>query len=216
MLGALRLVRRDIPWCKREIAEYQAAVLFALVRQYNREGVHILEIGTALGYSAAVMARAAPLATIVTLNPKEEEWPRAIEHLDRVPYERVAVVPLHSWEYLESYVDAQLDVVFVDGDHGQVARDLAWWEHIKVGGLMLFHDYTPYDAGRRPCQPVYGAVNAFAGGLGREPDVLVIDDAGEGMAGFYRRAGEPLPPLKVDKLLWHLDVRSRLWVPGAA
>jgi predicted O-methyltransferase YrrM len=164
----------------------------------------ILEIGTALGYSAAMMAEAAPTAHITTLNPKEIEYPRAVKWL--APYTNVHVAKIKSWDFLEAArhfstptYQWQVDMIFVDGDHGQIKRDLPWWEFLKVGGLMLFHDYSP-EGSARPCQPVYDAVNDFAVGLGREPDLLVdwgiepdllvIDDRGVGLAGFYKREGE--------------------------
>ena len=185
----LARVRGDVPFLKREIWQYQAMALYILAKQYNHESANILEIGTAWGYSAAVMSRAAPEADIVTLNPKWAEVERAQIHLRN--YKNVQIVQQYSWNYLDEYMGPELDMVFVDGDHKQVIRDLPWFNWLKVGGLMLFHDYSPPGAGKRPCRPVYEEVNRMKEQLGRkEFDVLVVDKIEVGMAGFYRREGE--------------------------
>ena len=208
----LAAVRADIPKTKREIELYQAAVLYSLTSQYDAPGAHILEIGTAMGYSAAVMSRAAPRAHIDTLNPKMREWKRTLDYLGHSNYPNVMPLPTCSWDYLAAYDGPMLDMMFVDGDHGQAARDFAWWEWVKTGGLMLFHDYAP-EGTHRPCQPVYEALQAFRAGLGRGFDVLVTDDQGVGVAGWYRREDEPLPVLDVDALLWR-HVKGEGWVKG--
>ncbi len=208
--AVLAAVRVDIPQTKREIELYQAAVLYALTTQYDAPGAHILEVGTAMGYSAAVMSRAAPRAYIDTLNPKRKEWRRVLDYLGHGNYPNVMPLPTCSWDYLAGYDGTMLDMVFVDGDHGQAARDFAWWEWLKAGGLMLFHDYAPVGT-HRPCQPVYEVLEAFKAGLGRHFDVLVTDDQGVGMAGWYRGPGEPLPELDVESLLWR-HVKDEGWV----
>lgn len=180
---ALDKARERVPFIKREILRHEAAVLFALARGYNDEDVHFLEIGTAWGYSAAVMAEAAPLATITTLNPKLPEFERAVKHLKL--YENVTPKLVHSWDYLEGYAGEALDLIFVDGNHDQVERDLVWWDRMAPGGLMLFHDYSP-DGSGRPCQQVVEAVDAWAAANGLEPGVRVEDNRGIGMIGFYK------------------------------
>ncbi|MFA5377697.1 MAG: TylF/MycF/NovP-related O-methyltransferase [Dehalococcoidia bacterium] len=172
---------------KREIAPYQAAVLYAITRQFDYPGSSILEIGTALGFSASVMAQAAPRAHITTLNPRVDEADRA--RLNLATFPNVKVVAVASWDYLKHYKLPLFDIVFVDGDHAQVRRDMPWFDLIRPGGLMIFHDYSP--AGTyRACPPVFDCLNEFAAHLGRDFDVLVVDDGGVGLAGWYKREGE--------------------------
>ncbi len=183
---ALARAQEIVPWSKRQVWPAEAAALYLLACRCNRKDAYILEIGTALGYSAAVMALAAPEATIITLNPKPAEYPRAVEHL--AGFEHVYVECATSADYLCAYGGPPLALVFVDGDHSEagIRSDLAWWQRLEPGGLMLFHDYTP-EGSKRACPDVYRVVNEFGTRLGREPDVLVRDDRGVGMAGFYRR-----------------------------
>ena len=168
------------------IADYQAFVLYAWVQEYNRLDANILEIGTLLGFSAAVMASAAPLAKITTLNPDGREMKRARENLRRYP--KVTVLKAKSWEYLAKH-KGEYDVIFVDGDHKHITLDLPWWDRLRTGGLMIFHDYSP-DGTPRACPPVFAAVNQMARDMLRtEPDTFVIDQDGVGMAGFYNVIG---------------------------
>ena len=181
--------RQIVPFIKRQITDYQAAPLYALAKQYNREGARILEIGTAWGYSCAVMAQAAPKAQIVTLNPKPSEVEVARQNLSL--FRNVEVRQQLSTEYWTTYQGPNLDMVFVDGDHSYngVMADCVWFNHLNAGGLILFHDYSP--AGSKRATPeVFRAVNDFTERLGRSPDVSIIDNGSVGMVGYYRRENE--------------------------
>ena len=166
-----------------QLLPYQAALLFELVEAYNYTGAQILEIGTLAGYSAAIMAQAAPEAKITTINAAKHEIPQAVENL--MPYSNVQVRYGVSWELLAAYPDPAFDVVFVDGDHKHAGLDAPWFNKLRPGGLILFHDFTPVGS-----KPVVDAVMWMARKLGRAPDVVVQDSKGVGMAGFYRRGGE--------------------------
>src|SRR3989304_3470070 len=87
---------------ERSIAPYQAAALYALARPYNKATARILEIGTARGFSASVLAEACPLAQIVTLNPQAHEVEDARVNLK--PYGNVTIVTALSWVYLQNYI----------------------------------------------------------------------------------------------------------------
>lgn len=184
--AVLSSAKRACPTRKRQIAEYQAAALYAAVRPYNAPGTRILEIGTFEGYSAHVLSQACPRGHVITLNPKVWERELARVHLQG---RRVSLRGDLSWDYLSRHVKygiAPFDVVFVDGDHAQILRDLPWFDQVRPGGLIVFHDYSPVDT-PRPCPPVYDALNAMRDALGRDFDVLVVDDTGVGLAGFVRR-----------------------------
>ena len=166
-----------------QMLPYQALALYALATRYNVEGANILEIGTAAGFSAAMIAQAAPLAKIVTLNPRDWEVATAARSLE--PWPNVTTVKAASWDYLDAYQGPQLDMVFVDGDHNRVPKDLPWYNWLKVGGLMLFHDYS-----ETACPAVYKTVNRMIIDFNRLLDVKIIDDNKIGLAGFYRWDGE--------------------------
>ena len=187
--AVLRYARRLVPWSKRQIEECQAAFLYAVAQQYDHSGARLLEIGTAQGYSAAILAQACPRGTLLTLNPKQHEVDAARSSL--APFgKRVRVSTELSWDYLASHEASDpCDLVFVDGDHARVRLDLPWFDRVKVGGAMVFHDYAP-DGTRRPCPPVFEALDAMREALGRDFDVSMIDDGLIGIVGFYRRSSD--------------------------
>lgn len=188
LFKAMEQSRERVPWIKREINEYQAALIYCLAKRFNCKGANILEIGTAWGRSASLMALAAPLANVITLNPKEHEVKKASVHLKTFP--NVTIEQFISWDYLDTYDGPELDMVFIDGDHKRVKRDFPWWNWLKVGGLKLHHDYSPNESSR-PCPPVYDACNEFIDFLGRDSDILVVDNENVGMIGFVKREDDP-------------------------
>lgn len=180
-------VRQACKVTSKAIYLYQAAALYHHARPYN--GRRAMEIGTAYGYSCFYLASAMPQSYITTLNPNHDEVIAAQQTLSRFRY--VEALEFASWDYysLTTKFSREYGFIFVDGDHKQVGRDLPWFNRLEIGGLIMFHDYSPKDSAR-PCPPVYRAINEMAKKLGREPDVLIVDNDRVGMAGFIRRAGE--------------------------
>lgn len=172
---------------KREIRDYEAALLYVMAQQYNQPGANFVEIGTCWGWSAAVMAAAAPQASITTCTPNPNHVKIARRNLARYP--QVQVVEARSVELLPEFADNCLALVFVDGDHKAVRDDLPWYNKLMEGGLKIHHDYCPPDTPVRPCRWVWDALNDFGARM-HAPDVLLVDADREGMAGWYRRAGE--------------------------
>lgn len=173
---------------KKAIYSYQAAALYHLAKPYN--GGKALEIGTAYGYSGFYLANAMPDSQIITLNASEGEIEAV--RANRVFADHPNVTNLHriSWEYFkESDGTADLNFIFVDGNHKHVKRDFPFFNRLVDGGLMMFHDYSPLGS-RRHCPPVYNALNDLADYLGRKLDVLIVDDGQVGLAGFIRQPGE--------------------------
>ncbi len=170
---------------REKMEPYQYAALHNLTRQYDRG--HILEIGGFLGRATLVMSLAAPRAKIVTLEPYLFEKLSS----NTAGFKNVTILKSFSFHYLRKNRTIW-DMVFVDGNHKRVEQDLPWFNRLRVGGLILFHDYTPDDAVRSRCPHVYAVVNDMGESLGRVPDVLVVDAEKIGMAGFYRRKGETL------------------------
>ena len=178
---------------KREIRDYEAAFLWLLARQYDYDGALIVEIGTCWGWTAAVMQSAAPRARVLTCTPNHNHVIIARRNL-ATHYPRVDVFEGRSLDLLPTLADGSADMVFVDGDHQRVANDLPFYNKLKVGGLMVHHDYCPeWCTGPRPCRWVYETVNDFSARLAHEQDVLLVDHSLEGMAGHYRREGETWP-----------------------
>jgi predicted O-methyltransferase YrrM len=182
--------RKAIPNTKKAIYPYQAALLYHLAKPYN--GGRALEIGAAYGYSCFYLASAMSDGQVVTLNASEGEWVEDVKILER--FKNVTCLHRRSFDYFkEGDGTAAYSLVFVDGDHRPrpLKEDMQYFNRLVDGGLIIFHDYSPAGSGRE-CPPVYEGINELAKQLGREPDVLVVDDNRVGMAGFIRKEGEAL------------------------
>lgn len=173
----------DAAHIRGEMTPWQNVALYGLAHRHARAGGRLLEIGSFLGHSAALLALAAPNADVTTLNPCEREAEATRHNLALFP--NVSVLCIASWDYLRWEHDA-CDVIFVDGDHKRIARDLPWFNRLAEGGLILFHDYDAVPAH----YPVFEAVNSMAQRLGRALDVRLMDTNGRGLAGFIRQRGE--------------------------
>ncbi len=67
---------------------------------------------------------------------------------------------------------------------------------------MIFHDYSPPGSWRE-CRPVWETLNYIRDEiLKRDFDVLVRDEQGVGIAGWYRRKWEVMP--NFENKLWEL------------
>lgn len=190
--AVLAWTRKRIPHIKRQIAPYQGAVLAYYASRQNRPGARFLEIGTALGYSACLMATAAPEAKVITLNPKDGEFEKAVANLKI--RSTVQVVKKTSVEFAQQELGGgnsdQFDLVFVDGDHSykMVLFDSQFFNRLRTGGLILFHDYSP-DGSARPSDGCFRALNELQE-KHRPADVKVIGTGGVGMLGWIRKEGE--------------------------
>lgn len=179
---------RHIPYIKRQITPYQGAVLAHFAHLYNRTGAQFLEIGTAIGYSACLMATAAPKATITTLNPKDGEFEKARDNLKI--RSTVKVVKATSEEFFTRPGGGPYDLIFVDGDHSykMVRHDAMYFNRLRPGGLILFHDYSP-DGSARPSAGSFQALNDLQE-IYRPADIKIIGSGQVGMLGWIRQEGE--------------------------
>jgi predicted O-methyltransferase YrrM len=183
----LENAHRIVARCKDQMEDYQAIVLSVLSSAFNAPGARILEIGTAYGFSAAIMALSAPLANVATINPSYHEVQSARYHYWKHDIKNVEVIRCKSSEYLADNHLA-FDFIFIDGDHKNVSDDMIAFDALTVGGVILFHDYSPTGA-YRACPPVYRAVKQRQEEF-RDFDILVIDENNTGMAGWIKRIGE--------------------------
>ena len=155
----------EIPgWCDFEW-------LYERVVAEARDGDTLVEIGTAFGRSAAVMARGigrtSKTLTFYAIDPMVDDggvawgvelapWARSqggpfnafaasMREYARRELELVRLVRAPSVMAARMFEDASLGFVFVDGAHDEasVAADLAAWEpKIRPGGLLAGHDYS--------------------------------------------------------------------------
>jgi predicted O-methyltransferase YrrM len=114
------------------------------LRDLARDG-HVLEIGSAFGYSTVVMAQTA--IDVTSIDPhialESREILRSNLQLYGVAH-KVTCVVHYSWDILPLLPPGLFDLVFIDGDHSEAAvwRDIALsLPLIKLGGHIACHDY---------------------------------------------------------------------------
>jgi len=134
----------------------------------------IVEIGTHLGDTALVMAKATPSATIYTIDTGERwlwERPDLYRQLDnyrdflQMRFEnhniifRIGSSHYKEGEYIVPWGMGEIDLLFIDGDHNYdaVMSDLLRWAPmVKANGYMLLHDDVVGDTDK-----VYGALRDY-------------------------------------------------------
>lgn len=85
----------------------------------------ILEIGTAIGYSAIRMAEALPNVQIVTIERDIERVTKAKAYIERSTVSnRIRVIEGDALEIDDKAIDTEFDAVFIDAAKGQYQRFL--------------------------------------------------------------------------------------------
>jgi len=101
----------------------------------------ILEVGTAIGYSALRMLEEAPKANIITIEKDDKRYQEAITNIRKQKHEnQIEVVLGDAAEVMQELAEKKLqfDVIFIDAAKGQyhVYFDLAD-KMLKPGGILI-------------------------------------------------------------------------------
>ena len=98
----------------------------------------ILEVGTAIGYSAMVFCNAMDGGKVVTVEIKEEMQRLALENIANSPYSKNIEVILGDANQVVKDIKGQFDCIFLDGAKGHYIHLLdACLELLKPGGLLI-------------------------------------------------------------------------------
>lgn len=125
---------RGIPVADDETLQYLLFTVTAL------QPKRILEIGTAVGLSAAAMLYAVEGATLTTMELEEERFLEAKENLKTLGVlDRVTAYLGDAGEIL-SMMDGQFDFVFLDGPKAQYEKYLFDLKRLMKKGAVLFAD----------------------------------------------------------------------------
>ncbi len=99
----------------------------------------ILEIGTAIGYSAILFARLAPRALITSIEISEEMFEKAISNIKKAGYsERISLINDDAAEVVP-YLKTTYDLIFIDAAKGQYSLYYeACKKLLNPGGILIF------------------------------------------------------------------------------
>lgn len=120
------------------IKEAERVIFRGIMAKYQPK--HILEIGTAIGYSALLMAHCGQGAKIKTLELSEERARTAQSFIDRSPYkDDIEIVVGDAGETLLSLAATEMfDMVFIDAAKGQYPDYLQKiLPHLNAGGVIV-------------------------------------------------------------------------------
>ncbi len=125
----------NIPIIQHEVVAY-----FRLLMQ-SLQPEKILEIGTAIGFSALLMAENAPQSKIVTIDRNEEMITFAKENFAK--FDRRNQIQLLEGDAADliTNLDEEFDFVFMDSAKSKYIVFLPEiLKHLKVGGMIIFDD----------------------------------------------------------------------------
>lgn len=120
----------------------------AMVLQWLRlkQPKKILEIGTAIGYSALQMTSVLPHCQIVTIERDEERYQQALINLQQAPFKH-HIIPiledaLESFDKVQQY--GEFDCVFIDAAKSQSKKFFELYEPLFSKDVMIITDNVLY------------------------------------------------------------------------
>lgn len=127
--------QENIPIIQHEVVAY-----FRLLMQ-SLQPDKILEIGTAIGFSALLMAENAPQSRILTIDRNEEMIAFAKENFAKYDSRRQIKLLEGDAGDLIADLDEEFDFVFMDSAKSKYIVFLPEiLNHLKVGGIIVFDD----------------------------------------------------------------------------
>lgn len=150
----------------------------------------VLEIGTAIGYSAIMMALANPKLKVVTIERDEERYLEALKNVKKFGLEdRISLI---FNDALEVNIHDKFDLVFLDGAKGQNINFFNHFErNLEDDGFVVtdninFHGYVlkdEEDIKSRNLRGLVRKIKAYIEFLKNNPDyVTTFYEKGDGIA----------------------------------
>lgn len=170
--GTIEYVRSTLPekepWEKeleRQATEDNIPIMepesMAFVKQLIRlkQPTSILEIGTAIGYSALEMLSAYPLADIVTIEQDEHRYKQANRNIQaQQKSDRIHVIHGDALEILTDLKEYRYDVIFIDAAKGKYKRFFELAQPLLNDGALIISDnvlFKGYVADNADTNPRY-------------------------------------------------------------
>ena len=150
----------------------------------------IIEIGTAIGYSAIMMALANPDIKITTIEKDEKRYLEALKNVKKLELENRITLIFNEAENV--ILEGEFDMLLIDAAKAQNKRFFELFEHnVKVGGFILtdnmfFHGLVEKEESEITSRNVLGIVRKikqYATFLEKNPSFETnIYRAGDGIA----------------------------------
>lgn len=110
------------------------AFLLETIKNYHCQT--ILELGTAIGYSAIRMCLVDPKITVVTVERDKEKYQLALENIQKAGLEgRITVI---FGDALETKIDGMFDLLFIDAAKSQYIKFFErYLPNLKANGMVI-------------------------------------------------------------------------------
>lgn len=97
---------------------------------------NVLEIGSAIGYSAIMMALADPNLKITTIERDRERYLEALKNIKQFDLENQITLVFH--DALEANIEGKFDMIFIDAAKGQNIKFFEKYEvNLKENGYII-------------------------------------------------------------------------------
>ncbi len=157
----------------------------------------ILEIGTAIGYSAILMAKNTPSDTeIITIERYEKVADIAINNIFEAGFEKKIRVVKGEAVDIINWLDGDFDLVFMDGAKGQYIEFLPRvLELLKTGGVLITDDVLYHEPNieenattRHRKYTIVQRLRSYLELICNHPQLeTTVIESGEGMAISYKK-----------------------------
>lgn len=106
----------------------------------------ILEIGTFIGYSCALMLETCPDAFVTTIEKDKANFEYAVKNLENLGFSgRYKAINCDAMDFLMQENDCQYDLIFLDGPKGQYFKYLPYLkEMLHKNGVLIVDDVMFY------------------------------------------------------------------------
>ncbi|MCR0265927.1 O-methyltransferase [[Clostridium] innocuum] len=122
----------DVPIMQKEGIDFMCAFL------NEHKLTRILEIGSAIGYSAIRMAMLQPDIHVTTIERDEQRYARAVEFVERSGLQEQ--ITLLYGDALETNVEGSYDMLFIDAAKAQYTRFFERYEPLLIQGGYVITD----------------------------------------------------------------------------
>ncbi len=159
----------------------------------------ILEVGTAVGLSAAAMLMACPDAKVTTMELEEERYLEAKENFEKLGVKDRVTSYLGDAGEILAMMDGQFDFVFLDGPKAQYEKYLFDLKRLlKKGGTLFADDVLLYGwvSGEEPTpqkrHSIVDKIRSYLNTVTTDPDFITsVLNVGDGVAlSVYQPSSE--------------------------
>ncbi len=161
-------LRHHLPYNMQKygLMQYDEKFLLVQLSRSLQPNSVIVEVGSFLGSSAAIMSNANPTVDLHCFDPFEDSEPRQVDGSSIIAsalgpdtprslsavqallkdFERIQLHQGYSpWSFMEW--STPIDLYFEDGLHHdpEFSANIDFWSsHLKIGGLLVIHDHRPW------------------------------------------------------------------------